>query len=220
MLKTLQGCLCRAKGRPWRGRGRAEVPEADKGGESGLTPQGVQLAGRTQQDSGTQGSHIPRRSGFGWEQGHQQPEGRGRHDDPRRQARWEKPAGMRPTEGALVQAVCVCTYAEWSKSTAGLGDPQLGSGRAGAWQSGGGRKPGSPPAEPTYARRQGSGLGGSRAQGTLSLSKGQLWRVWGAKGGREVPLRPGSCSDSRRAAWEGSPGCPGRWHTAIFTYSN
>lgn len=37
-LKTLQGCLCRANGRPWRGRGGAEVPEADKGGESGLTP--------------------------------------------------------------------------------------------------------------------------------------------------------------------------------------
>lgn len=25
-LKTLQGCLCRANGRPWRGRGGAEVP--------------------------------------------------------------------------------------------------------------------------------------------------------------------------------------------------
>lgn len=117
-------------------------------------------------------------------------------------------AGMRPTEGAPVQAVCVCVY-----MLSGPG-AQLAL-ETPSWEAGG-QEPGSQGAD---AHRQGPGLGGSRAQGTPSLSKGQLWRVWGAKGGREVPLRPGSCSDSRRAAWEGSPGRPGRWHTAVFTYS-
>ena len=109
---------------------------------------------------------------------------------------------MRPTEGALVQALCVCTYAEWSKGTAGLGDPQLGSGRAGAWQSGGGCKPGSPPAEPTYARRQGSGLGGSRAQCTPSLSpRGSSGMSGEPRAGGRCPSGPGPAQTR-----EGLPG--------------
>lgn len=80
--------------------------------------------------------------------------------------------------------------------------PDRGASRAG---SAGRRQPEPTQIEPTWP----AGLTGLSSECPKSRPEAPLACV-GSHGQTQVPLRPGSCSDSRRAAWEGSPACPGQ----------